>query len=68
MDTEDRDHFKTIAGAPGGLQGDSQKQRSKDYSDSDRYLAYCLRQAETIFGYLRQMGDLEGLEPTPAPQ
>jgi hydrogenase expression/formation protein HypC len=25
-------------------------------------------EAETIFGYLRQMGDLEGLEPTPAPQ
>ena len=54
MDSEDRDHFKTIVGAPGGLQGDSQKQRSKDYSDSDRYLAYCLRQAETIFGSYRR--------------
>ena len=54
MDSEDRDHFKTIAGAQVGQQGGSPRNPNKDASDSDHYLTYCLRQAETIFGSYRR--------------
>ena len=54
MDSEDRDHFKTIAGAQGGQQGDSQKPPSGASSASRPSPAYCLKRAEMMFGSYRK--------------
>lgn len=54
MDTEDRDHFKTIVGAQGGLPLDSQKKPEQAGSPLRPSPAYCLERAQMMFGSYRK--------------
>lgn len=54
MDSEDRDHFKTIRLASVGPQSGSQQSSSKETSSSRPDPAYCLRRAKAICGCYRR--------------
>lgn len=54
MDSEDRDHFKTIAGAQDGLPLASPKPQTAGNSTSLPSPAYCLSRAEMMFGCYRK--------------
>ena len=54
MDTENHDHFKTIALAQAGQQADSLKPQKGENSSLGQDPAYCLRKAEMIFSCYRK--------------
>ncbi len=54
MDSEDRDHFKTIAGASDGLRRESGSNSNKEHSPSRLDQAYCLSKAKAIAGCYRR--------------
>lgn len=54
MDTEDHDHFKTIAAAQVGLPLDSPTRQEPDNSNLPRAPAFCLERAKLLFGSYRK--------------
>jgi hypothetical protein len=54
MDTEDRDHFKTIGSASAKLPTVSSKKPNEANSHLDRDPAYCLKRAKTLFSCYRR--------------
>jgi len=54
MDSEDRDHFKTIALAQAEQPDGSQKKQNEANYSSDQFQAYCLRRAQMMFGCYRK--------------
>jgi hypothetical protein len=54
MDTEDRDHFKTIASQSAAPQVGLPRPQSAGTSHSDQYPAYCLKRTQILFSCYRK--------------